>query len=150
MTVRSGDTVYGLARRHGVTQQAIINANGMTPPYTVWPGQILRMPSPASYTVAAGDSLYAIARTHGVDVEDLAGLNRLRPPFTIYVGQRLVLPRQSMPAAPPVQQAAVDGSPSAPVPPRRPIQLGGTPPSSASTPARPSASAQRASADARQ
>ena len=68
VTVRSGDTVYGIARRHGVAPQAVIDANGLSPPYTLWPGQVLRLPGGPGHTVRSGESLYAISRRYGVAV----------------------------------------------------------------------------------
>ena len=44
-----GDTVSGLARRYGVSQQAIIAANGLKPPYTIYVGHTLLISHPASH-----------------------------------------------------------------------------------------------------
>ena len=44
VTVAPGDTVYGLARRHGVAPADIIAANGLTPPYALSLGQTLSLP----------------------------------------------------------------------------------------------------------
>jgi LysM repeat protein len=44
VTVQPGDTVYALARRHGVRPQAIIDLNGLQPPYALGVGQRLRIP----------------------------------------------------------------------------------------------------------
>ncbi len=126
MTVRSGDTVYGIARRHRVSPQAVIDANGLMPPYTLWPGQVLRLPGGPGHAVRSGDSLYAIAGQYGVTVGDLARANGLRPPYTIYVGQRLAIP-QTAPVTEtstradtpePARAAVVASTP--PLPPRRP------------------------------
>ena len=137
VTVRSGDTVYGIARRHRLSPQAVIDANRLTPPYTLYPGQVLRLPGGPGHTVRNGDSLYAISRRYDVPVGDLARANGLRPPYTIYVGQQLAIP-QPAPAAPPVVVASnrpaypVRSNPAAvtpstgsagsapPLPPRRP------------------------------
>ena len=42
--VRSGDTVYKIARRFGTTMQAIILANDLRNPDLIYPGQILFIP----------------------------------------------------------------------------------------------------------
>jgi murein DD-endopeptidase MepM/ murein hydrolase activator NlpD len=105
VTVQAGDTLYNLARRHGVRVQDIKDANGLTS-NVIRPGQVLllgggggaaaprttiaRAPqlepephaaaTPAtddSYTVQPGDSLYAIARRTGVNVADLKRLNTI-------------------------------------------------------------------------
>ena len=134
VTVRSGDTVYGIARRNRLSPQAVIDANGLTPPYTLWPGQVLRLPGGPGHRVRSGDSLYAIARRYDVSVGDLARANGLRPPYTIYVGQQLAIP-DSTPAPAPVVVASNRPPPAArvapvtqsaevaelpPLPPRRP------------------------------
>ncbi len=138
VTVRSGDTVYGIARRHRVSPQAVIDANRLTPPYTLWPGQVLRLPGGPGHTVRNGDSLYAISRRYGITVADLARANGLRPPYTIYVGQQLAIPRPAL-AAPvvaaarptpvaPIRETPVARPPTtqtavtAPLPPRRPAR----------------------------
>ncbi len=91
-TVRSGDTVYAISRRFGVTPQAVIDTNHLQPPYLLRPGQVLRLPQPRGHTVRAGDSLYALSRRYGVSTDDLARANGLGPPYTIFIGQRLRLP----------------------------------------------------------
>ena len=47
VTVRSGDTVYGLARAHGLTPAELIAANDLAAPYTLSLGQTLALPRPA-------------------------------------------------------------------------------------------------------
>jgi formylglycine-generating enzyme required for sulfatase activity len=39
-----GDSIYGLSRRHGVSARAIINANGLKPPYHLRIGQRVTLP----------------------------------------------------------------------------------------------------------
>ncbi len=46
VTARSGDTVYAIARRHGVAVRALIDANRLGPPYRLRVGQELVMPRP--------------------------------------------------------------------------------------------------------
>jgi murein DD-endopeptidase MepM/ murein hydrolase activator NlpD len=47
-TVQPGDTLYAIARRTNISVRALIDANGLRPPYTVVAGQRLRLPAPAS------------------------------------------------------------------------------------------------------
>jgi membrane-bound lytic murein transglycosylase D len=42
-TVRSGDTLSGIARRHGCTASALARANGLRSPYSLRPGQRLSL-----------------------------------------------------------------------------------------------------------
>ena len=56
--VERGDTLSGLARRHGVPLAAIAAANGLSPPYRIHPGQVLHvpraLPAPVPPIAAAG------------------------------------------------------------------------------------------------
>ncbi len=45
-TVRTGDTMSGIARAMGVSVEALAAANGMRPPYVLRGGQVLRRPDP--------------------------------------------------------------------------------------------------------
>lgn len=87
-----GDTVYGLSRRHRVPVRAIIEANGLRPPYHLKAGQKVVLPRGRRHTVRRGETLYGIAREYRVNPYALARANGLRPPYPIQAGQRLVLP----------------------------------------------------------
>lgn len=119
-TVRSGDTVYGIAARYGVSPRSIVRANGLRdggrwilPGTTlVVPGKggsAVTAPPPSSsakapaprgsgsgrggtVTVRHGDTLSHIAVRHGTTVAALAQANGLRDTRIIYVGQVLHLP----------------------------------------------------------
>jgi len=114
--VRRGDSVSLIAQRYGVSTQALIAANSLQPPYTLYPGQTLRMPVPATHVVKRGDTLSGIAQSRGVPIAALAARNRLQPPYRIYVGQELEMPSTPARAGAPVRP---QGGPSAPatVPP---------------------------------
>lgn len=43
-TVRDGETLWTIARRHGVTLEALQRANGLRPGHTLWVGQQLTIP----------------------------------------------------------------------------------------------------------
>ncbi len=93
--VRRGDTVYGLARRYGVSPRQIIDANGLASPFHLEVGQRLILPRGRSYVVKKGDTVYGISRRFGVDMSELTRVNRLARPYTLEVGQKLTLPRQT-------------------------------------------------------
>ena len=90
--VARGDTVTAIARRHGVTVRALVDANGLESPDRLMVGQLLRLPAPGGYTVRPGDSLLGIARRFDFDPERLARLNRLERPWTVRPGQVLAMP----------------------------------------------------------
>ena len=87
-----GDTVYALSRRHRVPVRAIIEANGLRPPYHLKAGQKVVLPRGRQHTVRRGETLYGIARDYHVNPYALARANGLGPPYPIQAGQRLILP----------------------------------------------------------
>jgi len=90
--VRSGDTVYRIAREHDVPIRSLIDANHLQPPYSIVTGQRLVIPTGRYHTVGRGETVYSISRRYGVDMASLTSANRIPPPYTIQVGQRLQLP----------------------------------------------------------
>ena len=95
-TVRPGNTLYAIAQFFGTTVKAIAEANGLTYPYTIYPGQELVLPiddirSPRYYVVRPGDTILSIADRYGLELEDILFLNKLENPNIIYPGQILRL-----------------------------------------------------------
>jgi lipoprotein NlpD len=43
-TVVKGDTLYSIAFRNGTDFRDVAGLNGIAPPYTIWPGQVLKLP----------------------------------------------------------------------------------------------------------
>lgn len=43
-TVKSGDTLYGIAQTYHTTVKAIATLNNLKPPYTIYKGQVLKLP----------------------------------------------------------------------------------------------------------
>ena len=64
----------------------------MVPPYRVYVGQTLRLPSAKYHIVAKGDTLYSISKRYNVDMSSISRLNDLDEPYTLAVGQKLILP----------------------------------------------------------
>jgi LysM repeat protein len=94
--VRSGDTVYSIARRFGVSLQALATANSLPASFAIKIGQLLVIPgvpgpTGTTHVVQAGETLYSIARLHGSSVETLAALNRLPHPWHVRLGQTLLI-----------------------------------------------------------
>lgn len=133
ITVAAGDTLYSLAVRHNISVDELARANGLTPPYGLYVGQKLTIPSEVEapfvqtvavpvksdssitpntktrvqlreITVAAGDTLYSLSRRYSVPVNDLAVMNDLSAPFTLSIGQKLKVPDLS---AAPVRTANI-------------------------------------------
>ena len=92
--VKSGDSLYSIARRYGVTVDALKSANGKTS-NLLSIGEVLVIPTNTNttrtYTVKSGDSLWKIATTYGVSVNTLKQANGLTSDL-LSIGQILVIP----------------------------------------------------------
>lgn len=61
--VEKGDTLYSIAFRHGKDFRDVAQWNGISAPYTIWPGQVLLMhPSEANRKPRPTEAVRAIAR----------------------------------------------------------------------------------------
>lgn len=92
ITVRKGDTIYALSRRHDVTVRGIIKANDLKPPYLLYPGQRLKGAVTAIHVVKKGDTVYSLSRKYNVDMRNFSRLNNLNQPFALAIGQTLTVP----------------------------------------------------------
>ena len=96
-TVVSGDTLSGIGSKLGVNWKDIANANGISSPYTIYPGQKLTIPGGASsnssvtYIVKSGDTLSEIAKKYNTTVSKIASDNGIINTNLIYVGQKLII-----------------------------------------------------------
>ncbi|NIJ39832.1 murein DD-endopeptidase MepM/ murein hydrolase activator NlpD [Parvibaculum indicum] len=90
--VQRGDTVYRIARSQGVSIRALIDENGLQPPYDIYPGQKLRIPRGRYHTVQRGETVYSISRRYDVDMASLTQRNNIPPPYEIRVGEKLQIP----------------------------------------------------------
>lgn len=113
--VRSGETLWSLARRYGLTVEQLAAQNGLDPGVALRAGQTLRVESgkrgtsasagtavavqkdipgdrqSLEYTVKRGDSLIQISRRYRVAIGDLRKWNGLRPDQYLQPGQKLTL-----------------------------------------------------------
>ncbi|TNE85451.1 MAG: LysM peptidoglycan-binding domain-containing protein [Deltaproteobacteria bacterium] len=93
-TVKSGDTLSGVAARYGVKVADVQRWNEMTNT-TIFVGQKLTLrpkETPRTevvHTVASGENLSRIAEKYGVSVRELQELNGIDNPSHIRVGQKL-------------------------------------------------------------
>lgn len=90
--VKAGDTLRGIGNTTGAGSEALALANGLEPPFTIYPGQTLIVPMGRFHAVSSGESGIAIARAYGVAWRDIVALNQLEEPYILRIGQRLQLP----------------------------------------------------------
>ena len=106
-TVKSGDTLSGIATRHGVTVNQLKQWNGLTS-NNIRVGQKLMLNSSSSassasasssgdystYTVKSGDSLYSIAKNYsGVSAQDIMNFNGMSS-SNIKPGMKIKIPKK--------------------------------------------------------
>jgi polysaccharide deacetylase family sporulation protein PdaB len=100
-TVKSGDTLYSIARTYGVTVSALAAANNITNYSLIYVGQVLIIPgttvtppptTTVKYTVKSGDTLYKIATMYNTTVSKIAAANKITNINLISVGQVLIIP----------------------------------------------------------
>ncbi len=91
-TVEKGDTLYRIAKNNNVEIRDLIEINRLRPPYTLIPGQSVKLPKAAFHITGENDTLYAISQSYGVDEGRLALKNNLTPPYNLTKGQKLFLP----------------------------------------------------------
>lgn len=92
-TVRPGDSLSSIAKRWELPVAALIAANRLLPPYTIYPGQQLSVPSGVmTVIVQPGGSVYSLAQAYGVPPSVIIEANSLQPPYLLQVGQQLIIP----------------------------------------------------------
>lgn len=106
-TVKSGDTLGGIAHSHDMSLSSLLSKNGMSASEIIRPGDKIKVKGSSnskstskknsskttgaqgSYTVKAGDTLSGIASKHGMSLETLMSLNGLSKSSTIFPKDKL-------------------------------------------------------------
>jgi membrane-bound lytic murein transglycosylase D len=104
-TIQSGDTLWGVARQHGVTVPALAAANDLTTNSRLTVGTRLQIPGGGAaastaaaseatrmtYKVQRGDTLSQIAERFNVSVRQLMTWNQIRSSTSLRAGQKIVV-----------------------------------------------------------
>ena len=91
--VQPEDSLYSIARQHGITMNVIMKTNGLADAGQIRPGDPLSIPvlPGTPYCVRAGETLEDIARSHHTTVKAIRDMNCLSADEKIYPGMRLIL-----------------------------------------------------------
>lgn len=105
-TVQRGDGLMKIARDLELDWEQLAEINDLTPPYLLYPGDVLLLPGgegeepvaatalleiPEFYTAARSESLFALAHYYGLDWIRLAGMNDISYPYILSPGQTIQL-----------------------------------------------------------
>jgi murein DD-endopeptidase MepM/ murein hydrolase activator NlpD len=92
--VQAGDTLYSIARKHGVSVDALLWANTLTDANVLKQGQQLVIPPSTGklHTVKDGDTIDSLAQSYSVSKTGIAIVNGLTEDAALKSGQRLLIP----------------------------------------------------------
>ena len=90
--IARGQSLFDVATFYQIPMLALIEENGLEPPYALPPGSVLRLPAPNIHVVRDGERFEDIARAYNVDLHSLGTLNRMQAPYAVGPGDRIVLP----------------------------------------------------------
>lgn len=93
-TVQTGDTLYSIGQRYGVSAGRLIADNAIENPQRLMVGQAIVVPvTSTQHTVTAGESLYLIAQRYGVTVDAIVAANpSITDSSAINIGQVITIP----------------------------------------------------------
>ena len=125
-TVAGGDSLSKIARIHGVSLGALMNANGMNKSSIIRPGQVLAIPegtvstsaipTPSvvipdganTHVVRKGENLTRIASIYGTTIKQIMEMNNISDAGKIRVGQSLIVSSSpSLQAVPQVEAQVI-------------------------------------------
>ncbi|MDB5492420.1 MAG: lysM domain protein [Micavibrio sp.] len=91
-TILPGDTVGRVAARYNLDIRDILVVNHLQAPFSLKPGERLKLPAPRTYRARGDDTLYGVAKLFHTSPSQLARLNNLSAPYALRGGQILKLP----------------------------------------------------------
>lgn len=105
-TVRSGDTLIGIANQFGTSAEEIATLNRFSANTRLNSGQVIKLPNgkttksnnktdkSSSHKVQKGDTLSSIANRYGISKQALAEANKLSTKSAVLLGSTLIIPKQ--------------------------------------------------------
>ncbi|MDU5083353.1 MAG: LysM peptidoglycan-binding domain-containing protein, partial [Bacillota bacterium] len=108
-TIRSGDTLFMLARRFNTTVEAIMAVNPGIDPNNLQIGQVICIPGATpppptrcpsgtfAYTIRSGDTLFMLANRFNTTVEAIMAVNPGIDPNNLQIGQVICIPQTTPP-----------------------------------------------------
>jgi len=110
-TVKSGDNLWNISRKYGVSVEVIIDINNLRDKDLLSLGQKLEIPAIGggvsntnqkqeptiiTYTVVKGDTLWSISQRYDVKMGSIISVNNLKEISRLSIGQKLKLPITNM------------------------------------------------------
>jgi murein DD-endopeptidase MepM/ murein hydrolase activator NlpD len=90
--IYTGDSLYSISKREGVSIRSIIEVNNLEPPFILYEGKELIIPISKIHIVQSGNTLWDIANCYKVSVIEIRVLNNLKIKDKIYSGKKLFIP----------------------------------------------------------
>ncbi|KAA3632216.1 MAG: LysM peptidoglycan-binding domain-containing protein, partial [Calditrichaeota bacterium] len=90
--VKSGDTLWDIARKFGTTTASIRNQNSLGRSSRIYPGQILNVNTNVNYVwhkVRRGETLSSIAQRYRTSIARIRANNNIDDPHTLQIGTNL-------------------------------------------------------------
>jgi len=93
-TVRTGDSIWDIARKTGTTVDQLRRMNGLAEGSRIYAGQTLRLPAKSNgdfvmYQVKNGDTLTRIAQKYRTTIDKIIAWNGLDDPHDLKIGDRI-------------------------------------------------------------
>ncbi len=109
-TIKSGDTLFQLARRFNTTVEGIMAINPGIDPNNLQIGQVICIPKVTAplppcpngfyYTIKSGDTLYNLSQRFNIPLQEIINANPGIDPNRLQIGQVICIP-QPVPYLPP-------------------------------------------------
>jgi murein DD-endopeptidase MepM/ murein hydrolase activator NlpD len=110
-TVKSGDTLYSLAKKYGVKQDDILKINNISDSSKIGIGQKLKIPNGTSviqttvsqttagtttinHKVAGGETFFGIAKKYNITVDQILAANNFSKSYVLKLGTTIKIPGQ--------------------------------------------------------